>query len=198
MKRRIAIVVVAIAALVAGALYTRKLRTPDAPPVTPVAASPAPAPVGDLPGATLLEGLGTHHFQVTSRVPEVARWFDQGLMLAYGFNHDAAERSFLRATELDPNCAMCWWGAALVLGPHVNSTMDPANNEKAWQRLQKARELAAKATPRERDWIEALAARYDERPPMDRKVLDEAWAQSTGKLAAKYPDDLDAATFHAE
>src|SRR6187402_932465 len=130
MKRRIALVVVALGALVAGILYTRSLRSPDTPPVVPVAAAPAPA--ASLPGATLLEGLGSHHFEISSRVPEVARWFDQGLMLSYGFNHDAAERSFLRATQLDPNCAMCWWGAALVLGPHVNSTMDPANNPKAW------------------------------------------------------------------
>ena len=199
MKRRIALVVVALAALVAGVLYTRSLRSPEAPPVTPVAPPVATAaPGGGLPGATLLEGLGQHHFAVTSRVPEVARWFDQGLMLSYGFNHDAAERSFMRATQLDPDCAMCWWGAALVLGPHVNSAMDPANNEKAWQRLQRAQALAGKATLRERAWIEALAARYDERPPLDRRVLDEAWARATGKLAAAYPDDLDAATFHAE
>jgi tetratricopeptide (TPR) repeat protein len=128
----------------------------------------------------------------------VARWFDQGLMLTYGFNHDAAERSFLRAAQLDPKCAMCWWGAALVLGPHVNSTMDPANNDKAWERLQKARALAAAATPREQAWIEALAARYAEHPPEDRKTLDEAWATATGKLAKALPEDLDAATFHAE
>ncbi len=68
--------------------------------------------------------------------PEVQRWFDKGLMLTYGFNHDAAERSFLKAAELDPDCAMCWGGAALVLGPHVNSGMDPNNNAMAWERLQ--------------------------------------------------------------
>ena len=88
MKRRIA-VVVALAALVAGVFYSRNLRSPSAPPVTPVAGVPAAAPQS-LPGATLLEGLGNHHFEVSSRSPEVARWFDQGLMLAYGFNHDAA------------------------------------------------------------------------------------------------------------
>jgi len=71
-------------------------------------------------------------------------------VLTYGFNHDAAERSFLRATELDPNCAMCWWGAALVLGPHVNAAMDAGNNDKAWSRLRKALALAVSGTPRER------------------------------------------------
>ena len=196
MKRRIA-VVVALAALVAGLLYSRNLRSPGAPAEAPVAAAPA-GPEEAMPGATLLEGLGNHHFEISTSVPEVSRWFDQGLMLAYGFNHDAAERSFLRATELDPGCAMCWWGAALVLGPHVNSTMDPANAGKAWHRLGKALELAPKTSPREQAWIEALAARYAEHPPTDRKALDEAWARSTGGLAKAYPDDLDAATFHAE
>ena len=196
MKRRIA-VVVALAALVTGVLYTRNLRSPDAPAAVPVAAAPVPAADAP-PGATLLDGLGNHHFAISSKVPEVARWFDQGLMLAYGFNHDAAERSFLRAAQLDPNCAMCWWGAALVLGPHVNSGMDAANNAKAWERLQKARALASGATPREQAWIEALSARYAEHPPEDRKALDEAWATATGKLAQELPDDLDAATFHAE
>jgi tetratricopeptide (TPR) repeat protein len=198
MKRRIA-VVVALAALVAGVLYSRSLRSPS-PPVVPLAPAPAtaPAPAEAIPGATLLAGLGGHHFEISSRVPGVARWFDQGLMLAYGFNHDAAERSFLRATQLDPECAMCWWGAALVLGPHVNSAMDPANNDKAWQRLQKAIALAPKASAREQAWIAALASRYAEHPPADRKGLDEAWADATGKLAKDWPEDLDAATFHAE
>ncbi|HKL54343.1 MAG TPA: hypothetical protein VJ902_10310, partial [Wenzhouxiangellaceae bacterium] len=63
-------------------------------------------------GATLLEGLGDYSRPVGSKHPEVQRWFDQGLMLTYGFNHQAAERSFLKAASLDPDCAMCWWGAA--------------------------------------------------------------------------------------
>ena len=49
-------------------------------------------------------------------------------MLTFGFNHDAAERSYLKAAQIDPDCAMCWWGASLVLGPHVNAQMDPADN----------------------------------------------------------------------
>jgi tetratricopeptide (TPR) repeat protein len=93
---------------------------------------------------------------------------------------------------------MCWWGAALVLGPHVNSGMEPANNAKAWDRLQKARALAGKATPREQAWIAALAARYAEHPPEDRKPLDAAYAEAMGKLAAQFPDDLDAQVMHAE
>lgn len=149
-------------------------------------------------GAHLLDGLGDYHFPVSSGHPEVQRWFDQGLMLTYGFNHDAAERSFLKATELDPACAMCWWGASLVLGPHVNAAMDPQDNADAWTRLQRAQALAPKASERERAFIQALSARYAEAPPPDRKPLDQAYAQATRTLVAQRPDDLDAAVLHAE
>ena len=163
-----------------------------------VTAPPASSPPEAALMATLLEGLGDYHFAVTSRNPDVQRWFDQGLMLTYGFNHDAAERSFMQATRLDPDCAMCWWGASLVLGPHVNAAMNPEDNADAWARLQKARALAPNATEREQAFIEALAARYAENPPADRSALDRAYADATGKLMRDLPDDLDAATFHAE
>ncbi|HEY0659932.1 MAG TPA: hypothetical protein VGD21_01200 [Lysobacter sp.] len=178
------------------------LALPSCRNAGPVAdAEPAPAvspPQMAMVGAHLLEGLGDYHFPVTSKHPEVQRWFDQGLMLTFGFNHDAAERSFLKATELDPGCAMCWWGASLVLGPHVNAAMDPQDNADAWTRLQRAQTLAPQASERERAFIEALSARYAKDPPADRKPLDQAYAQATRKLVQQRPDDLDAAVFHAE
>jgi tetratricopeptide (TPR) repeat protein len=161
------------------------------------ATDPAATPPA-LTGATLLEGLGNHEFPITTARPEAQQWFNQGLMLTFGFNHDAAERSFIKATEIDPECAMCWWGAALVLGPHVNSAMDPVDNKDAWARLQRATALAPRASPREQAFIRALAARYAENPPADRRALDGAYAKSTERLAAERPDDLDAAVFHAE
>ena len=178
---RMLIVAVALAAVLAGAYVGGRSSDVEALRRSPPTVEP---PLG----ATLLPGLGNYHFRITTRNPEAQRWFDQGLMLTYGFNHDAAERSFLRATELDPDCAMCWWGAALVLGPHVNAAMDPANNAKAWQRLQKAIALAPKATPREQAFIHALSARYADSPPEDRKPLDEAYARPTAKLVAQLPE----------
>ena len=165
---------------------------------TAAAAPPVSSPELAMVGAHLLDGLGGYHFPVTTRHPQVQRWFDQGMMLAYGFNHDAAERSFLKATELDPECAMCWWGAALVLGPHVNAAMDPADNADAWQRLQRALELAPAASAREQAFIQALSARYAENPPQDRRALDEAYAEATRELVRRLADDPDAAVFHAE
>jgi len=188
-SRLVVLGVVAFVVGVAGSRFAVQARPQEAP---------AKAEVPMLVGATLLEGLGNHRFEVSSKVPEVQRWFDQALMLTYGFNHDAAERSFLKATQLDPECAMCWWGASLVLGPHVNAAMDPNNNAKAWERLQKAKALAPKASEREQAFIRALESRFAEHPPEDRKPLDEAYAVAAGELAKARPDDLDAAVFHAE
>jgi tetratricopeptide (TPR) repeat protein len=189
MNRLVIVLVIAVATL--AGLYYGRSSVNAAPPEAPAALQ---APVG----ATLLKGLGSYNFPVTSKHPDVQRWFNQALMLTYGFNHDAAERSYLKATELDPDCAMCWWGAALVLGPHVNAAMDPASNEKAWSRLQRAVALAPGASEREQAFIHALEARYAEKPPENRRPLDEAYAAAAGRLAAQRKDDLDAAVFHAE
>ncbi len=192
MKRLITVLAVVIVGFTIGLWFAG----PHDPEV-PAGGDAGPAPAAPV-GATLLPGLGDYRFPVSSQHPEVQRWFDQGLALAYGFNHEAAERSFLKAAELDSACAMCWWGAALVLGPHVNAPMDPGNNGKAWQRMVKARQLSAVATPREQAFITALSARYAEQPPTDRKPLDEAYAEALATLIKAFPDDLDAAVFHAE
>lgn len=149
-------------------------------------------------GANLLEGLGDYSMPVSSNEPDVQQWFDQGLMLTFGFNHDAAERSFLKAAQLDPECAMCWWGASLVLGPNINAAMNPESNEIAYERVQMAQELADNATEREQAYISALSARYAEQAPDDRTSLDRAFSNAMGQVAEEYPDDLEAATFYAE
>lgn len=155
------------------------------PPIAPV-------------GATLLDGLGDYSRKISTRGNEAQRWFDQGLMLTYGFNHQAAERSFLKAVEVDPECAMCWWGAALVLGPHVNAAMDPDNNAAAWERAQTAVELSTSGEPWEQALISALSARYAEHPTDERSELDLAYAEAMEQVAGRFPDDLDAAALHAE
>jgi tetratricopeptide (TPR) repeat protein len=155
---------------------------------------PELAPVG----ATLLDGLGDHHMPISTENEMVQRWFDQGLMLTYGFNHEAAERSFLKALEIEPECAMCWWGAALVLGPNINAPMDPDSNAAALERAAAASRLAANASEREQAYIQALNERYRDPAPEDRSALDEAFADAMAGLVEAYPDDLDALTLYAE
>lgn len=159
----------------------------------------APDVGGGTAGAVgVLADLGGYAGDFTVTDPEARRWFDQGLVLAYAFNHEAASRAFLRAADLDPACAMCWWGAALVLGPHINAGMDPADYGQAWIRIGHARRLAGAVSGRERAYIEALALRYAPTAPADRSDLDRAYAQAMRDLAERYPQDVDARTLFAE
>ena len=144
-----------------------------------------------------LEGMGDHHHPITTDNPQTQRLFDQGMVLAYGFNHLEAERSFREAARLDPECAMCYWGIAFVRGPNINSMMDPENVPIAWEAMAKAKDLASSASEQEQGYIEALATRYVEDPPEDRSDLDLAYADAMRELATKYPDDHDAATLFA-
>lgn len=148
--------------------------------------------------APLLEGMGNHHFKVSARDTLVAKYFNQGIMLTYGFNHAEAERTFRQVTLLDPQNPMAWWGVALVQGPNINLAMQPEAVSKAWEALLKAQELKQYGSQREQDYIDALANRYSENPPEDRTPLDEAYAEAMGRLADKYPDDLDARALYAE
>jgi tetratricopeptide (TPR) repeat protein len=155
-------------------------------------AVPATAPV------PLFEGLGDHSFEITTSSPEAQRYFDQGLMFTYGFNHFEAVRSFEEAARRDEECAMCYWGVALAHGPHINAPMMPDAFEPAYEALQRALELAPEATEREQAYIEALSHRYALDPPEDREPLDRAYADAMRDLVESHPDDLDAATLFAE
>jgi len=148
--------------------------------------------------APLFDDLGTHHVPVTTTVSQAQRYFDQGVILAYGFNHAEAVRSFREAQRLDPTCAMCFWGEALALGPNINKPMDPADAPQAVAAVKQAERLAGPTTPREQALIAALGRRYVDPAPADRSALDRAYADALAAVVADHPDDLDAATFYAE
>ncbi len=149
------------------------------------------------PIAPVLKGLGDHHHPVTTRSERTQMFFDQGLRLTYGFNHQEALRAFKEAARLDPDCAMAYWGWALVLGPNLNLVMQPEVVPQAYEAIRRALSLKKNVTERERDYIEALAKRYTDDPKADRTRLDEAYAAAMRKLHAKYPEDDDAATLYA-
>ena len=150
------------------------------------------------PKAPLLSNLGKHHFPVTTNSALAQKYFDQGIILAYGFNHEEAFRSFEEAARLDSNCAMAYWGMAIVLGPNINLPMDKASVPDAYQAIQKAKSHLENVTERERDWILALSERYSNKPLDVRKKLDSAYSDAMRNLTKKYPNDLDAATMFAE
>jgi tetratricopeptide (TPR) repeat protein len=166
-------------------------------PAAPVAvkAVAASAPDDDPP---LMEGLGALSLAITTRSSSAQRFFNQGYRLAWGFNHDEARRAFRKAQRLDPECAMCYWGEAWVLGPNINVPMDPKANAPALAALQKARALAPRATAREQALIDALAARYSPDPKAARAGLDVAFARAMREVAATFPRDNDIATMYAD
>lgn len=147
--------------------------------------------------APRLQKVGKHTFPVSTKSEQAQLFMNQGLNLAYGFNHAEAGRAFAEATRLDPNLAMAHWGQALVLGPNINAPMAPEEEPKALAHLKQAQALKSKASPRERDFIDALAARYTGKAD-DRVAADQAYAGAMKALHAKYPDDQDAATLYAE
>jgi hypothetical protein len=133
-------------------------------------------------------------FPISTKNSLAQRYVDQGLLLGYGFNHAEARRSLRAAQELDPSCAMCFWGKALVLGPNINAAMDPGVNEAAIAAVRKAQALAAKASVPEKALIEALSLRYSADPKTQRASLDQAYADAMVQVAARFPDNLDIAS----
>ncbi len=147
----------------------------------------------------LLDGLGSYSRKITTKSPKAQRYFDQGLALLHGFNHAAAIRSFQEAAQLDPECAMAHWAAALAAGPHINYPLMPSPMaELAWKELTLAQQYADKAAPVERALIEALSHRYSKPQPEDRAPLDQAYADAMRTVWKQYPMDLDAGVFFAE
>ncbi|KAA2239173.1 hypothetical protein F0L74_23490 [Chitinophaga agrisoli] len=150
------------------------------------------------PMAPKLEGLGTYHCPVTTKVPEAQDFFDQGLRLYYGFNHLEAYRAFREAARLDPGFAMSYWGQALTLGPNINAPMDAADEGKVVEAVNQAVALMEPVTPREKALIRALAQRYVANPPADRRPLDEAYAAAMREAHQQFPEDLDITSLTAE
>jgi tetratricopeptide (TPR) repeat protein len=146
----------------------------------------------------LYEGLGNMAMPVTTKSAEAQAYFDQGLRLAWGFNHAEARRSFQEAQRLDPECAMCFWGEAFVLGPNINDAMHDEAAAAARAAIDRALALREVATPKERALIEALSSRYDADLTAGRPPLDEAWAGAMGGVTRAYPDDADMLVLYAE
>lgn len=173
-----------------------RLAQTEVPRAELSAASPAPSFADTEP--PLWSGLGSITYKITTANERAQAYFDQGLRLAYAFNHGEAQRAFRKAERLDPDCAMCFWGEALVLGPNINLPMQEDAAAPAYAAAQKAKALAGKATAREQALIGAVAARYASDPKAPRAPLDEAYAAEMAKVASQFPDDDEIVTLYAE
>ena len=182
-----------LAMAIAGILTINPLAIAETNPKNDVQSTVVPGQM-----APRLQNLGFHKFSVTTSSKRAQLFINQGLMLTYGFNHAEASRSFREAARLDPNCAMAYWGMALVLGPNINLAMPPENEPKAYEMIQKAMALKKGASEREQAYIEALATRYSGEAKSNRTALDRVYAEAMRQLHEHYPDDLDVATLYAE
>jgi tetratricopeptide (TPR) repeat protein len=157
--------------------------------------SAADEPVTPVP---LYKDLGKHHHAITTKSPQAQRYFDQGLRLTYAFNHAEAIASFKEGARIDPDCAMCYWGAAMAMGPNLNLPMDLKDEPAAHALAQQALALAPKVSEPEQAYIAALAKRYAAEPGESRFARDQEYAAAMRGVAQRHPNDPDAATLFAE
>jgi tetratricopeptide (TPR) repeat protein len=149
--------------------------------------------------APIIDGLDVLNFPVTTKNNLAQQYINQGLVLAYGFNHAEAARSFYYATKLDPECAMAYWGFAYVLGPNYNAGMEPDNYERAYIAIQKALQLSNNdISTKEKALINALSKRYIKAPVDDRSKLDLAYSNAMKKVYENFSNDADVAALYAE
>ena len=185
--------ILSISVLMAGTLTTTVFASTETNSKDDVQSTVVPEQI-----APRLQDLGDHKFPVTTDSARAQLFINQAMMLTYGFNHAEANRSFQEAARLDPNCAMAYWGMALVLGPNINMAMAPEAEPQAYALIQKAIALKQGVSQREQAYIDALAKRYSSEEKPDRAALDRAYADAMRNLHKQYPDDLDAATLYAE
>lgn len=158
----------------------------------------APAP-SEKQTVRLIAELGGFHFPASTASAEAQKFFDQGVILVYGFNHGEAARAFRRAAELDPQMVMAHWGLAMALGPNYNETaIPPARLKAAHDAVQRGLALAAKGPAHERAYLETLARRFSADANADQRKLWVEYKNAMGELMRRYPDDLEAATLYAD
>ncbi len=153
-------------------------------------------------GAMLFDGLGDFHRKATTSSAEAQKFFDQGMRFLWAFNHDESTRSFAKATELDPSCAICYWGVALTVGPNYNLPMMAEPRAKVtWEAIGQAEKYSSEASPAEQALIAAVSKRYDgpkALDPSNEMPVLTAYASAMKAVAKKFPNDLDVQTLYAE
>jgi len=163
------------------------------------AQNPAPVAAQQSQEQGRYPGFSGYARKVTTKSPEVQRWFDQGIQLLYGYNHDEAIRSFERGAALDPSCAMCWWGSAYARGLHINNpAMSDEQSKSAFEAAQKGLAALDDETPVEAALIRAVSQRYQWPAPKERAPLDSAYADAMEKAWHAFPDDADVGSLFAE
>jgi tetratricopeptide (TPR) repeat protein len=141
------------------------------------------------------EQLGTVAFE-TSCGPEAQRAFTRGVAWLHSFEYEDAERAFLEAAKADPSCAMAHWGVAMSQHHPLWAPPTPAEFQKGRDAIARAAAVGGK-TARERDYIAALSTFYASPDPATHRARSFAYETAMGDLHRRWPDDQEAAVFHA-
>jgi tetratricopeptide (TPR) repeat protein len=152
-------------------------------------------------GAQLFDGMGSYSHPIRTSSPEAQRYFDQGLALLYNFNHAEAERSFLKAAELDPKAPMPWWGVGVALGLNYNrdvTKLEGERGKRAYDAAQKAVALSRGGAPIEAALADALVLRYALDPAVPPDLLNAKYRDAMKFVHQKFPDDADVAVMYAD
>jgi tetratricopeptide (TPR) repeat protein len=150
-------------------------------------------------GALIYEGFGNYERVISTEEAPAQEWFNQGMQLMYGFNHDEAVRSFEQAAAADTANPMPWWGIAYCLGININDPeMTEERSRLAWEASQEALKRIDAASPVEAALVEAVAQRYAWPAPEDRGDLDQRYAAAMQTVYETFPDDPDVAALFAE
>lgn len=153
----------------------------------------------DTPIPLFTVALGEFSYPISSRVPQVQAYFDQGFQMMYSFTTEDAARSFREAQLLDPDCAICYWGEAWAWGSYLNGPMSPDKSPRAFAAINQALARIDLASAKEADLIRAMSTRYVADFSADRRMDQErAYSDAMALLAAKYPDDLDIVTLYGD
>ena len=189
-------VAIAIAAAIGCSRQPEHAATPVNQSAHDAHAAAAPPAV---PARTALLGnLGSYHRAIKTSSDDAQKFFDEGLTLLYGFNHEESFKSFGLAAAKDAAAPMPHWGMALALGTNINDVAPAERLRQGYAHLAEARKREASGSAVEQGLVDALSKRYVADSTGDQMVREQAYSAAMGELSKKFPDDLDVATLYAE
>src|SRR3712207_6543474 len=140
------------------------------------------------------EPVGKVHFEV-SCTPEAQEQYDYAMALLHSFFYPETVKAFTKVAELDPACAMAYWGLAQAY--RQNPLIAGAALEKeAWAAVEKGLAAGGK-TQRERDWLGAVELLFRDHDKVPYRERVEAYTRAMERLAAAYPEDTEAQIYYA-
>lgn len=141
------------------------------------------------------ETLGRVHFPITCK-PEVQPAFDRAMALLHSFGYETAREAFVAVAEQDPACGMARWGVAMTYYHPIWAPPTPAELASGRAAAEEAARLGARSE-REQGYIAALGAFYRDADKLDHRTRAAVYKTSMEKLATAFPEDDEAAIFHA-